>query len=110
MFLKSLVRLILPANAFVLMLGLVDLITTVVWLRSGLAVEFNPVMSFVLKAGIPAFVLVKLATLGSYVTVVEWYRRNRSERFARATGLATLVAYLSIYVVSFCCVNHSFFL
>ena len=107
---KSLARLILPANASVAMLGLVDLVTTVVWLRAGLAVEFNPVMSFVLRAGIPTFVVVKLITLGSYVLVVEWYRRNRSERFARATGLATLVAYLSLYVVSFCCVNHSFFL
>jgi hypothetical protein len=108
--LKSLVRLILPANALVVMLGLIDLTTTVLWVRAGLAVEFNPVMAFVLRAGIPAFVLVKLVTLGSYVTVVEWYRRNRSERFARATGLGTLVAYLSLYVVSFCCVNHSFFL
>ena len=107
---SSLVRLILPANALVVVLGLVDLITTVIWARAGLAVEFNPVMSFVLKAGIPTFVLVKVATLGAYLVVVEWYRRNRSERFARATGLATLVAYLSLYVVSFCCVNHSFFL
>jgi len=93
-----------------LAIGLTDLITTILWLRAGCAVEYNPVMAALLHAGVGVFVLAKLLTLGAYVGVIEWYRRRRNPVFARMIGNITVAAYLCIYAVSFCCVNWSFLL
>ena len=101
---------ILPINTAVLLVGLVDLLTTLFWLHTGRAIEVNPVMAAILKAGIPLFVAIKLTTLAAYVAVMEWYRRNRSESFAHVVGNVTVFAYAGIYLVSFCCVNRGLLL
>jgi uncharacterized membrane protein len=90
-------------------LGLLDLATTVLWLRTGHAVEANPVMAALLHAGLPVFILVKMCTLAAYVGVIRWYRRRNPE-FCRAVGNFTFSAYLLIYVTSLWCVNRGFFL
>lgn len=100
--------LILPVNLALLVVGLADLSTTVFWLCAGRAVEFNPVMAAVLQLGMLAFVMVKLSTLAVYVGVMEWYRRSRNAAFAQIVGNITVTAYLAIYAVSFCAVNHGF--
>ena len=97
---------ILPANLVLLAVGLVDLLTTLVWVQAGLAIEVNPIMAALLRVGVPAFVGVKLLTLAAYVLTMEWYRR-RNEPFVRRVGLATVVAYTGIYAVSFTVVNYS---
>ncbi|NLN77053.1 MAG: hypothetical protein GX139_12205 [Armatimonadetes bacterium] len=97
---------ILPANALLVVVGLADLLSTLYWLKTGQAIEVNPVMAAVLQCGTGIFIAVKLATLGSFVGVMEWYRRHRNPAFARLVGSATLIGYLSIYAVSFCCVNY----
>ena len=96
---------ILPINAVLLAVGLVDLATTLAWLRMGLAVEVNPIMAAVLDAGMLLFLAVKLSTLGAYLIVMEWYRRRRNAEFARLVGNITVAAYLAIYTVSFIAVN-----
>ncbi|MGB9619363.1 MAG: DUF5658 family protein [Armatimonadota bacterium] len=96
---------IMTVNAALLIIGLADLVTTLFWLRSGLAVEINPIMAAVLRCGVDVFVTVKLATLLAYVVVIEWYRRRRNPEFARIVGRITLISYLSIYAISFACVN-----
>lgn len=97
---------ILPANAMLVLVGVADLLSTLYWLKTGQAVEVNPVMAAVLHGGIGLFIGVKLATLTAFVGVMEWYRRRRSAAFARLVGSATLIGYISIYTVSFCCVNY----
>jgi uncharacterized membrane protein len=97
---------ILPANALLIAVGLADLLSTLFWLRTGQAIEMNPVMAAVLHAGLGAFILVKLSTLVAYVSVVEWYRRHRNPAFARLVGSITLIGYVGIYAISFCFVNH----
>ena len=97
---------ILPANLVLLILGLADLATTLIWLGSGVAVEANPVMAALLRAGAPVFAGVKLLTLAAYVLAMEWYRRRRSESFARFVGLLTTIAYAGIYAISFAVVNY----
>jgi uncharacterized membrane protein len=82
------------------------MLTTLWWLHTGSAVEYNPIMAALLRVGTPVFVIVKLATLASCVAVLEWYRRKRCALFAKAAGLFTLVAYVSIYTVSFLVVNR----
>lgn len=96
---------ILPANALLFLVGVLDLISTLWWVHTGRAVEYNPVMAAVLDAGVPAFVAVKMSTLIVFVVVMEWYRRRRCALFARAVGLFTLIAYASIYTVSLLVVN-----
>ncbi|MGI6294845.1 MAG: DUF5658 family protein [Armatimonadota bacterium] len=98
---------ILPANAMLLLVGVADLLSTLYWLKTGQVIEVNPVMAAVLHGGIGLFIGVKLATLGAFVGVMEWYRRRRNPAFAHLVGNATLIGYIGIYTVSFCCVNYS---
>jgi len=102
-------RAIMPVNAAVVIVGLVDLLTTLFWVGTGRAVEVNPIMAAILQAGVLLFIVVKLSTLGVYITVMEWYRRHHNPVFVRIMGNFTVCAYLCIYAVSFCCVNHTYF-
>ncbi|MCX8052702.1 MAG: DUF5658 family protein [Armatimonadetes bacterium] len=101
---------ILPANAALVAVGLIDLLTTLIWLRAGIAVEVNPIMAAVLRCGLSAFIGLKLTTLATYLTVMEWYRRRRSAAFARSVARITLASYLAIYAISFAYVNGAIFL
>lgn len=98
---------ILPINAVLLCIGLLDLATTVIWLHDGSVIEMNPVMAAFLKHGIFLFSAVKMFSLISYVSVMEWYRRNKSAKFAQMVGNITVAAYVLIYAVSFIGVNRS---
>lgn len=100
---------IAPWNAGLVFIGLVDLITTLVWLRDGCIVESNPIMAAVLGVSLSLFVAVKLATLTTYLVVVEWYRRHRSAAFARWVGIAAVIGYLGVYTYAFWTVNHGYF-
>ena len=96
----------LPANAVLLAVGLADLLTTLFWLATGQAVEVNPIMAAVLRAGVWPFVIAKLGTLVAYVGIMEWYRRRRNPVFARVVGNITLIGYIGIYAIAFACVNQ----
>jgi hypothetical protein len=100
---------ILPGNAILAAIGLLDLLTTLAGLRSGCIVEANPVMSGLLAHSLVAFISVKLLTLAAFVLVIEWYRR-RSERAAAAVSTFTASAYLIIYAACFLGVNSHFIL
>lgn len=102
---KRLLLTISPVNALLFAVGLADLLTTIIWLKTGRAIEVNPIMAAVLHAGLGLFVMVKLSTLVIYVSVMEWYRRRRNPAFARLMSNVALFGYLGIYFVSFCCVN-----
>ncbi|MCE5199384.1 MAG: DUF5658 family protein [Armatimonadota bacterium] len=101
---------ILPANAILLVIGLADLVSTMFWLHTGQVIEANPVMATLLSASLPLFVLTKLGTLLAYVGVMEWYRRHKNPQFAQIVASITVTAYVGIYAVSFCMVNHGYFL
>ena len=92
-----------PATLFVV--GLVDLLTTLIWVRGGLIVEANPLMAAILGVGVVPFVVVKLSTLSAYVATMEWYGRHRPERAGVIARAATL-AYVAVYGVSFVVVNR----
>lgn len=96
---------VLPVNIALVLIGILDLVSTLFWLQTGRATEFNPVMAGLWEIGPPSFVLFKLSTLGIYVAVIEWYRRRRNPEFARRVSSFTVYAYLAIYVISFCLVN-----
>ncbi len=97
---------ILPANLALIVVGLLDLASTIVLLGAGRAVEMNPLMAEVLRFGLPAFVAAKLSSLALFVAVIEWYRRARDASAAQAVGRFTVAAYLSLYVLGFALANH----
>lgn len=96
---------ITPVNALLFFVGLLDLLTTVIWLETGRIMEVNPIMAGVLKLGMTPFILVKMSTLVIYVGVMEWYRRRRNPAFARFMSYVALFGYIGIYTVSFYHVN-----
>lgn len=95
----------LPINIALLAIGLADLLTTIYWLRTGQATEMNPIMAGALRLSPVLFILVKVATLGAYVAVIEWYRRHRNPLFAKFVSNITVASYIGIYSVSFFAVN-----
>ena len=101
---------VLPVNIALLIIGAVDLATTVFWLHTGQAVEVNPVMAALLGRSMALFIVFKAGTLAAYVAVIEWYRLRRNAAFACFVSNVTAVAYLSIYAVSFLLVNCGFIL
>jgi glucan phosphoethanolaminetransferase (alkaline phosphatase superfamily) len=77
----------------VLVLNLIDALLTLVWVRSGLAHEANPLIEQLVNEHAVAFVLVKLGlvSLGSWLL---WHRRERP-----AAVIAIVAAFLAYYLV-----------
>jgi hypothetical protein len=94
-----------PASLF--LVGLADLLSTLMWIKGGLIVEANPLMAAILGAGVVPFVLVKLSTLSAYVIMMKWYRQRSIQR-ARVIAATATIAYVVIYSLSFLAVNHRF--
>jgi hypothetical protein len=77
----------------VLVLNLLDALFTLVWVRSGLAREANPLIEQLVEQHAVGFVLVKLGLvgLGSWLL---WRRRERP-----AAVIAIVAAFLAYYLV-----------
>lgn len=88
-----------------LVVGLADLLTTLMWIRGGLIVEANPLMAAILGTGVIPFIVVKLSTLSAYLIMMKWYRQH-SIRRARVIAATATMAYVLIYSLSFLAVNH----
>ncbi len=77
----------------VLVLNLLDALFTLVWVRSGLAREANPLIDQLANQHAVGFVLVKLAlvSLGSWLL---WQHRERP-----AAVIAIVAAFLTYYLI-----------
>ena len=77
----------------VLVLNLLDALFTLVWVRSGLAREANPLIEQLVNEHAVGFVLVKLAlvSLGSWLL---WQYRERP-----AAVIAIVAAFLTYYLI-----------
>ena len=77
----------------VLVLNLLDALFTLVWVRSGLAREANPLIDQLANEHAVGFVLVKLAlvSLGSWLL---WQHRERP-----AAVIAIVAAFLTYYLI-----------
>jgi len=76
----------------------IDMISTSWLLTTHAANEFNPVMSFYVKLGIPTFVLVKTLLFFGPLYVLEFLRIKRP-LFIRRLLRAGIIAYLIVYVI-----------
>jgi uncharacterized membrane protein len=77
----------------VLVLNLLDALFTLVWVRSGLAREANPLIDQLVEEQAVGFVIVKLGLvgLGSWLL---WHRRERP-----AAVIAIVAAFLAYYLI-----------
>lgn len=81
-----------------------DLASTLLLLNGGGAVEGNPLMSFYLKYGIGAFVMVKLSLVFLPIFIAEWGKQYKP-RFVRMMLRATIATYVGMYLLVFLSVN-----
>lgn len=87
---------VLLAAGFVVVLNLLDAMFTLVYTRTGLATESNPLMDQVLAASPVLFMMAKLALVSLGVLVLWRLRERRAARFgllATAGAYTTLLAY-----------------
>ena len=95
----------LPWETMVLaLIGLADLIATVLLVHGGHFAEGNPILGFYMKAGLLPFAAVKaLLTLGP-LAVLE-ILRPRSPQFITGALRVGIAAYVAAYVVGVCQIN-----
>jgi len=85
----------LAAGALIV-LNLLDAIFTLVWIKSGVASEGNPIMSQAMAHGAVGFMAIKLA-LVSLAVLLLWRLRHR--RAAATALVASAIAYSSILLL-----------
>lgn len=77
---------------------LADMLSTLILVSMGHAVEQNPLMAACLKQSAMTFVIAKTASFLPFVVVVEWYRK-KNPQFARSASRAAIVLYVCTYVI-----------
>lgn len=98
-------RLKLCAESLVLSaICLTDMLLTLYFVMTGLAVEQNPIMAACIKHSPLTFVIVKTLSFLPFVIGVEIYRR-RNPYFARVVCRAAIGVYLIMFVVLTAAVN-----
>lgn len=85
-------------------LCIVDLVTTLVLLRTDRATEGNPIMAFYLHYGVGTFVLAKLSLIFLPVFIAEWSRQYRP-RFVKLMLRGAIATYAGIYLMLFLTIN-----
>ena len=75
-----------------------DMLVTLYFVLTGMAVEQNPIMAACINLSPATFVLVKLVSFVPFVVAVELYRR-RNPGFARAVCRWAIGIYLAAFVV-----------
>jgi hypothetical protein len=81
-----------------------DLASTLFFLNTGAASEGNPLMAYYLRAGIWAFILMKMVFIFVPVLIAEWSMQYRP-RFVRFMLRTAIVAYIAIYAGLFLIMN-----
>jgi hypothetical protein len=90
----------LPHSLLLLAIGLIDLVTTILLVETGLCRELNPLMAPLLNQHWLVFALVKSLTLVVAFAAGEWYRK-RDERFVKLAMSAGAITYLVVWVFWF---------
>jgi len=86
-------------------IGIADLASTLIFVVNDYAVEGNPLMAYyLLRYGVGAFVIVKLALIFLPVFIAEWSRAYKPA-FTRFMMRGAIVAYLTSYLLVFVFAN-----
>jgi hypothetical protein len=94
-------RFVLPETTALVVIGGLDLLTTMYLLSTGQAREANYLFNIILKDYGPlGFIFAKALLLALPLTVAE-LARKQNERFVRLALRVCIVAYIALYVLSF---------
>ncbi len=85
-------------SALLILIGSLDLYSTLAWVGSRGAQEANPVFQYYLMLGPFWFIVMKMVLLIGPLFLLEWAERRRP-RSARMGARFAIVAYLALYVV-----------
>src|SRR6266699_2705460 len=85
-------------SVIILAIGVIDLVTTLVWVRQAGAREANPIFRSYLDLGTPYFIAAKMLLLAGPIILLEWARRRRPA-FTRLASRFAIAAYAFAYVV-----------
>ncbi|MBI2843479.1 MAG: hypothetical protein HYX78_08775 [Armatimonadetes bacterium] len=88
------------------LLCLADMLSTLILVSLGVAVEQNPLMAACLRHSPVTFLLIKTASFVPFILLTEWYRR-RNPAFARSAARIAIVLYASTYVILTAGVNFT---
>lgn len=91
-------------SLFLIIIGLADLLSTLLMVGMRHATEGNPLMAYYLQAGVGAFVMVKLCLLFFPVFIAEWSKKYKPQ-FVRVMMRGAIAVYLGSYVTLFLFVN-----
>jgi hypothetical protein len=89
---------------------ILDMISTLIWVRQGVATESNPLLAYCLAHGVVLFVLAKFASFLPALAIAARFRPAYSQ-FVPLVLRSALAAYVVIYVSSVAYQflgNHSF--
>ena len=87
-------------------IGVVDLITTLVWVNKSGASEANPIFKTYLQMGNGWFVVSKMLLLLGPVFLIEWARLSRPN-FAKMGARFAIIGYIAIYSAGVTGLNQS---
>lgn len=98
-------RLTLSRDSIILIaIGMADLISTVILLNAGGAVEGNPVMAYFLRYGICVFILMKMMLISIPVMIFEYCRQFKPKFVALMVRFA-ITAYVAVYASLYLTIN-----
>ena len=89
-----------PETYGLLIICLLDLISTVWLIATNQAIEGNPIMAFYAGKGLGVLVIAKILIAVLSLSVIEWARR-KSPHFVRGVLRFAIVAYIGIYMTFF---------
>src|SRR2546421_4139095 len=70
-------RRVAPESWIILVVGMLDMVTTLVWIDRHGAREANPIFQSYLQLGVPAFIVAKISLLVAPICLLEYARRHR---------------------------------
>ena len=83
--------------AVLLLIGVLDLVSTAVLHAKGLIVEMNPIMRFFIQQSEWLFAFVKGLTIGAAWVTLAWYAKQNKEFVAKACALGSY-AYVTLWL------------
>ena len=89
-----------------MVIGIADLVTTLIWVHKSGAIEANPIFSSYLQLGDGWFVASKLLMLICPVFLIEWAHLSRPN-FAQMGARFAVLGYIVVYCVGVSGLNHS---
>jgi hypothetical protein len=85
-------------------IGVADLVTTIMFIRHHGAQEANPLFRHYWEMGLPAFILAKMVCLLGPLMILEWARK-RNPRFVAGALRTAIAGYIGFYLVGYMQLN-----